>query len=84
MALEVPIVASSIPAMGEVLDDATASLVPSEQPGKLADAILATLLEPQAARTRAALAKECFLKGFTLDRVVDRMMLFYERALSRH
>lgn len=84
MALQAPIVASDLPGVREVLlGSEHAHLVPPQDPGRLADAIVDTLEDPRAASARAARARDRFLEHFTIDRVTDQMMSFYERALGR-
>jgi glycosyltransferase involved in cell wall biosynthesis len=58
-------------------------MVPPAHPAALAAAIVATLADPAAARRRVELARERFLQRFTIDRVADQMLAFYDRALSR-
>lgn len=84
MALESPIVASDIPAIREVLGegDERVLLVPPDDPGALATAIARTLSDPASAGTRAIAARERFLERFTLDRVANATVAFYERALG--
>jgi len=83
MAVEVPIVASSLPAVGEILqDDRTALLVPPEDRTALADALVRTMTRPSEARVRAERARQEFLTRFTIERVSERMAAFYDRALA--
>jgi glycosyltransferase involved in cell wall biosynthesis len=85
MALEAPIVASDLPAVREVVGagDERALLVPPDRPDELAAALVTTLEGPVAAAARASAARERFLEAFTLDRVADATVAFYERALER-
>jgi glycosyltransferase involved in cell wall biosynthesis len=82
MALEAPVVASDLPTLEEAADRDTAILVPPADSIRLAAAIVATLADPAAARDRAQRARERFLQRFTIDRVVDQMLGFYDRALG--
>jgi glycosyltransferase involved in cell wall biosynthesis len=83
MALEAPVVASDLPTLEEAVTDGdTAILVPPADPVRLAAAIVATLADPVAARARAQRARERFLERFTIDRVGDQMLAFYDRALG--
>jgi glycosyltransferase involved in cell wall biosynthesis len=83
MALEAPVVASDLPTLEDAVTDGdTAILVPPADPVRLAAAIVATLADPAAARARAQRARERFLERFTIDRVVDQMLGFYDRALG--
>jgi glycosyltransferase involved in cell wall biosynthesis len=83
MALEAPIVATDLPAIGEVVSDgATALLAQPGQPEALAGSILATLADRSAAAARARSAHSRFLSDFAIERIADRMLAFYEHALS--
>jgi glycosyltransferase involved in cell wall biosynthesis len=84
MALEAPVVASDLPTLHDaVADGDTATLVPAGDPAQLGAAIRAALDDPAAAAARAQRAYRRFLERFTIDRVVDQMRAFYERALGR-
>jgi len=84
MALEAPVVASDLPTLEDAaVDGDTALLVPPADPARLAAAIVATLADPAAARARAQRAHQRFLGRFTIDRVADQMLAFYDRALMR-
>ena len=82
MALEAPIVASHIPAVAEIVDERSALLVLEPTPNALATRILQALDEPHEGAARAKLAREVFLERFTIERVADQMLAFYERALA--
>jgi glycosyltransferase involved in cell wall biosynthesis len=83
MALEAPIVASDIEAVREAVgDESRAVLVPVGDSARLAEAVVATLRHPGEAAARAASARARFEDQFTIDRVADRMVGFYERALA--
>jgi glycosyltransferase involved in cell wall biosynthesis len=82
MALEAPVVASDLPTLHDAVSDGeTARLVPPGDPGALAGAIVEALEDLDGATVRAARAHRRFLDDFTIDRVVDQMAAFYERAL---
>jgi glycosyltransferase involved in cell wall biosynthesis len=84
MAMEAPVVASDLPTLHDaVADGDTARLVPPGDPARLAAAILGNLDDPAGTRRRAERARTRFLEHFTIDRVVDQMLGFYDRALSR-
>jgi glycosyltransferase involved in cell wall biosynthesis len=83
MALEAPIVASDVPPVREaVTDGVSARLVPVDQPGALAEAIVATLVDPAGTAERTARAHADFQARFTIGRAADGMLSFYEHALS--
>ena len=82
MALEIPIVASDLPAVREVLTPTEALLVPPSDSRALATAIAGCLEEPSAAARRAAAARRRFLNEFTVAASASGMTAFYERALA--
>jgi glycosyltransferase involved in cell wall biosynthesis len=82
MALEAPIIASDLPEVREVIDDSCSLLVPAGEPDALASALTAIASDREGAATRAARARARFLERFTIERVADEMVRFYERALS--
>jgi len=82
MAMQVPIVASDLPEVREVVDDSTAILVPPESPERLARAIASVLRDRNAAASRAEAARQRFLEHFTVQNTARQMVEFYERALA--
>lgn len=82
MALELPIVVSDLPQVREVVDDHCAELVPLGSRERLAAAITAVLSDRDVASERARRARAAFMKRFTIDRVSDEMLEFYERSLA--
>ena len=83
MAMEAPVVASDLPTLHDaVADGDTARLVPPGDQELLASAIVAALADPAGATARAHRAHQRFLARFTIDRVVDQMGAFYERAIA--
>jgi glycosyltransferase involved in cell wall biosynthesis len=82
MALETPIVASAIAPVHEVLgDDTRALLAPVDDARALANAIVSAF-DDETRADRAAAARSHFLGRFTVERVAEEMVRFYERALS--
>jgi glycosyltransferase involved in cell wall biosynthesis len=83
MAFAVPIVATDIPPVWELLGrNRLTRLVEPGDPGSLAKAISAVLADPKGARRIGEAGRARFFEHFTIDRVVERMIRFYERALS--
>jgi len=79
MAAGVPVVASDVGACREVLDDGTLGLlVPPSDPKTLAEAILAVLRDPEAARERAARARDKAFREFD----ITAMARAYARLLG--
>ena len=83
MALEAPIVASDLDAVREVVTAEEAVLVPPDDAGALAASIERALDDPAGSGARATAARRRFLDHFTVERVVEGMLAFYERALGR-
>lgn len=74
MALEVPVVATDVPAVAEVLDGGRLGvLVPVDDAAALADGIAATVLDPAATRRRVEAARTEFDQRYTLERVTAAM-----------
>lgn len=82
MALEVPLVASNIPPVREVVTQEHSSLVPPGQPAALARAVVTAVIDAEAAKARATRARERFESAFTIDVAGRGMVAFYERALG--
>jgi glycosyltransferase involved in cell wall biosynthesis len=83
MVLRAPIVATDIAQNREVVGDDCALLVPVEDPGALADGVVQTLHDPAASEARAARAFDRFHERFSVDRIADATIEFYERALRQ-
>lgn len=84
MALGLPIVASDLAPIREVVDDGyTGRLVPPGEAGTLAAAIADLLDDPAAARMLGAAGKEKFHRQFTSARSVDLTLGLYERLTGR-
>lgn len=79
MALEVPVVASDIPVLREVLGDC-ARYAPVDEPERLAQAMADALDDPAETRRRVALARRRFDECYEFERVMDRMADLYERV----
>jgi glycosyltransferase involved in cell wall biosynthesis len=83
MALGVPIVATDIPPVWELVgrDRLTQLLEPGDH-GSLAEAISTVLADPMESRRIGEAGRARFFEHFTIDRVVERMIRFYERSIS--
>lgn len=80
MALELPIVASDIPAIREVVEEGAAGLlVPPGSASALAFAIEKVLDSPERARAYGRRGRAVFLERFTLERSTARMVELYRR-----
>lgn len=83
MALGLPIVASDLPAIREVVEErGNALLVPPAAPSGLARALAALLGDPIMARRFGARSREIFESRFTLERSVHAMIALYEKIAS--
>lgn len=79
MALEVPVVASRLPAIVEVLGSGGVT-VPAADSRALADAILVALADEPAARRRAQAARARFEDRFALAKVIEATDGLYRRV----
>jgi glycosyltransferase involved in cell wall biosynthesis len=84
LALGAPIVASDLAPIREVVGDGeeVALLTPPERPAELAEAVVTTLIDPSAARMRAAKGGARFAQRFTISRIAEETVRFYGRALA--
>jgi glycosyltransferase involved in cell wall biosynthesis len=83
MALGLPIVASDLPAVREVVEEgANALLVPPGSPGRLADAMRALIDDPERMVAFGARGREIFEERFTIERSVEQMVGLYERVIA--
>lgn len=85
MALEIPIIASSIPAMVEALDGGRCgTLVPLGDPEALAAAIDGALRGGGAVESKVRAARERFESTYELQAVTEAMIQLYRDTLARH
>jgi len=79
----VPLVASRIGGIPEVVEDGvTGLLVPPEDPAALAAAIEATLADPAAAATRARAARKRCEERFSHTVAIGRLLALYDELLG--
>jgi glycosyltransferase involved in cell wall biosynthesis len=82
MALGLPIVASDLPALREVLEpDGNALLVPSGAPAPLAQALAGLLSDPARAAAFGRRSRELFEAHFTLERSTTSLLELYDRLV---
>jgi glycosyltransferase involved in cell wall biosynthesis len=75
MAASVPVVASDLPAVGELVEHGVDGLLPpSGDATALADALHALLEDPVARREMGAQGRRKVLEVFDLDRNIDRFV----------
>lgn len=83
MALGLPIVASRLPAIGEVLEDGgNAVLVPPGNPSALEQAVSSLLDDPGRRERFGRRSLEIFEDRFTLDRCTERMVRLYRMVAA--
>lgn len=83
MALGLPIVASDLPAIREVVEDgANAVLVPAGSPSDLEEAIATIAGDPGRRRRMGERSRQIFLERFTLERSARLMVELFERVAS--
>ena len=80
MAVGCPVIATAVGAIPEILNSASAWIVPPEDEAALLRALLDALGEPSPARVRAARAKAIFLERHTRDVMGSRYLNLYEGA----
>lgn len=81
MAMGVPVVATDVPALREVLDGGRCGLlVPAGDPSALATAVRRVLREPDEAAARARAGAERFAAVYAPAGVTDRVRRFYRDA----
>jgi glycosyltransferase involved in cell wall biosynthesis len=80
MALALPVIASSIPPLREVVEEGGSGLlVPSRDPARLAEAIGRVLDDPKLARRLGDRGRELFLTRLTAEQSHRRMIELYEQ-----
>lgn len=84
MALGLPVVASDLPAIREVVEpDESALLVPAARPTPLAAAVSRLVDDPDLRHRLGARGREIFDARFTLDRSIERTVELYRRLVAR-
>jgi glycogen(starch) synthase len=82
MALEAPIVTSSLPTLLETVDASTAELARPGDASELAGGILRVLADPAAAAGRARAGRARFEADFTVEASARRMAALYDRVAT--
>jgi glycosyltransferase involved in cell wall biosynthesis len=84
MALGLPIVATDLPVLREVVDDGVhAVLVPAQDPAALADAVAALLRDDERRRAMGEAGRQRFDERHSLERVTAEMAELYHRIVTR-
>jgi glycosyltransferase involved in cell wall biosynthesis len=80
MSYEVPIVASAVGAVPEIISDKiNGSLVPSGDAGQLAETINKVLQNPESAKVMVAEGKKKLLKNYTFESTSEKCLEIYKR-----
>jgi glycosyltransferase involved in cell wall biosynthesis len=83
MALGLPVIASRLPTLREVVEeDGSGLLVPARSPERLADAMGRVLDDPDAERQLGRRGRELFLTRLTAEQSHRRMIDLYERLVA--
>jgi glycosyltransferase involved in cell wall biosynthesis len=83
-ALGVPVVATAVGGIPEVVvDGVTGILVPPQDPAALADAIASLLDDPERARAMGEAGRQRVEQHFTVERMVAETLALYEELLTR-
>lgn len=82
MAAGIPVVATAVGGVPDVLGPGEAWLVPSEAPDQLAAAVGGALASPDEARRRASRARERLVREFAVDPWLDRHLQLYLNLLD--
>jgi len=83
MAARLPIVASNVSAIPEVVEDGTTGwLVPPGDPGALARAVSTALADEEGRRAAGEAGYDRLVRLFGLPRMIDETMKVYEEVLS--
>ena len=82
MVCSCPLLVSDIGPHRELVDESSALLVDPNNPGKIAEAILVSLSNPQAAKQRANVGKEKTLK-WSISNMADKYEKTYRQVLTQ-
>jgi glycosyltransferase involved in cell wall biosynthesis len=83
MAADVPVVATTVGGVPDVVSSAEAILVPPDDPARLADAVRETLNDPAAARARARAARQRLEREFAVQPWLARYDMLYDTLAQR-
>ena len=84
LAMEVPVVASNAGGNNELVEDGvTGRLVPKGDPESTARAIADLLEDPAGASIMARRGRDRVMNDFTLEAMVEKTALYYDRLLAR-
>jgi glycosyltransferase involved in cell wall biosynthesis len=78
----IPLIATAVGGVPEIFGPQADRLVPPENPAALGAAIANALDYPEAMRDTAAILRERVKNAFSVDSMVDRVLLSYQEALA--
>ena len=85
MALSLPVVATNVVGIRDVIEDeATGLIVPAKAPAAMTKAVLSLFRDPQWADGLAAAARQKVVAEFSLEQMLDRHQMLYEEVYARH
>jgi glycosyltransferase involved in cell wall biosynthesis len=85
MALSLPVVATNIVGVRDVIEhQATGLIVPAKAPAAIADAVLSLFRDPEWADRLAVAARQKVVTEFALEQMLDRHQMLYEELSARH
>jgi len=80
MALAKPVIAARVSALPEIImDEKTGILIPPDDPGRLADAIIRLIVEENLAKAYGQAGQTRVLHEFTLNRMAEQTVEAYRR-----
>ncbi len=82
MACQLPVAASDVGGLPEIVDETVGTLFPPEDPSALAEAVVRLAREGNL-REKGQRARERVIERWSNDRLVDRHLQVYERLLAR-
>jgi glycosyltransferase involved in cell wall biosynthesis len=82
MACGLPVVASDVGGLPEIVDGGVGALVPPGDPSALAEAIVALLTDPRRAE-KGSLARQRVVEKWSNDRLVERHLEIYGQLVER-
>ena len=84
MAMEIPVVSTSVGGMPEVITSGVDGvLVPSRDPARMADAIAMLLRDPAERRRMGAAGRQRVVQAFGLEQQCERFVAFYRALVAR-
>jgi glycosyltransferase involved in cell wall biosynthesis len=77
-----PVIASAVGGIPEIVGDCRECLVPAADPDALAEAMMRVLDRPEESAARALAMREAVASQFTIDRMVQTSIEVYDRLLG--